>query len=750
MKKITLIKWLFLILVSLVFILELNPGFAAQIKLAWDPNTEPYLAGYKIYWGNGSKSYGSPIDVGNVTQYTLTGLTAGNTYFIAVTAYGLSNNESGSSNEVSGVAKDPSPNKTIPPVFPSPIDPGGPKPDKGKHKGQVPTESSIYVVVSETAVEGFPFGNIKKYEISTMQKASNFSNSAESNSSNNPARIQVVDSMKSLALDSNNVIKDSAKSQWSSHPDGKEIDKGGVGEVLLTRNKPRNIFTFLGDINLKAESNAFEGKNEKLTSSLLGVGPTERDRLIQYIHGYDSYARRKEKDPLKKRRWLLGGIESSRPLAIPYENSQSVIFVGANDGMLHAFDNATGEELWGFIPYELLGRLKDLPTGNGVKHYVDGSPKAYITGSQKIIIFSLGKGGSHYYALDVTNPENPRFLWKIGPETTGFSKMGQTWSTPQIGKIKYKSGEKVVFFIGGGYDENQDGRVQAAEDKKGRVVYLADLLTGEQVWRWDHARDPNMKYSIPSDISSVDTNNDGYIDRFYVGDTGGRLWRFDISEPDPIAWAGSILFNSNAGITGGRQKIFSRPDVTLERGYELVFFGTGDREHPDETKVMNQIYAVKDKGLKSTLIEKDLENVTDGVNNLKGIEGKEGWFMSLENRGEKALASPVIMFGVAYFTTFTPSKEGNTEGIARLYALSYKNGGPILDLNPKNNTEEIKIDLSDRSRVIGTGIPSGVIISAIKGRLIAFTGFQGGVYQTPLRKDSTIIPIWWREVRNKK
>ena len=178
---------------------------------------------------------------------------------------------------------------------------------------------------------------------------------------------------------------------------------------------------------------------------------------------------------------MLGGIADSRPLVVPYENSQSVIFVGANDGMLHAFDDATGEELWGFIPYELLGRLKDLPKANRPQYYVDGSPKAYLTESQKIIVFGLGKGGSNYYALDVTDPDNPKFLWKIGPETTGYSEMGQAWSTPQIGKVKNENREQVVCFIGGGYDENR-----MTDDKKGRAVYAVDIMTGTQVWRWDY------------------------------------------------------------------------------------------------------------------------------------------------------------------------------------------------------------------------------------------------------------------------
>ena len=79
-------------------------GLAAQIRLAWDPNTEPDVAGYKIYYGTSSKSYTGSVDVGNVTSCTLTGLKKGETLFIAVTAYNTSWSESSYSSEVSGAA----------------------------------------------------------------------------------------------------------------------------------------------------------------------------------------------------------------------------------------------------------------------------------------------------------------------------------------------------------------------------------------------------------------------------------------------------------------------------------------------------------------------------------------------------------------------------------------------------------------------------------------------------------------------
>ena len=74
-----------------------------SISLAWDPNTESDLAGYKVHYGTASRVYSQSINVGKVTTYTLSGLTKGNTYFLVATAYDTSNNESGYSNEVSGV-----------------------------------------------------------------------------------------------------------------------------------------------------------------------------------------------------------------------------------------------------------------------------------------------------------------------------------------------------------------------------------------------------------------------------------------------------------------------------------------------------------------------------------------------------------------------------------------------------------------------------------------------------------------------
>jgi hypothetical protein len=101
----------FVITLIILSVLGLSQiALAAQIRLAWDPNTESDLAGYKIYYGTSSRTYTNSIDVENVTTYTLSGLIPGQTYYIAVTAYDTSYNESGYSNEVSGPPTTPTGN----------------------------------------------------------------------------------------------------------------------------------------------------------------------------------------------------------------------------------------------------------------------------------------------------------------------------------------------------------------------------------------------------------------------------------------------------------------------------------------------------------------------------------------------------------------------------------------------------------------------------------------------------------------
>jgi type IV pilus assembly protein PilY1 len=579
----------------------------------------------------------------------------------------------------------------------------------------------------------------------------------------------ILDRTGTKAVDSFGQFYGSSKSYWGSGvQDGGEVERGGVGQVLINRTSARNIYTYLEtNSNLTHSSNAFTKTNTSITPSVLGVSTDEdKNKLIEFVHGYDAY----NTITTAKREWILGSFLHSRPFIIHYAD-RTVIYAGSNDGMLHAFDDSNGEELWGFIPRDLLGRLLELHT-NTPGIFVDGSPKAYITyGSdgyptKAILIFGLRRGGNKYYALDVTNPLVPKYAWKIDPDVplSPYAEMGQSWSSPVIGKIASGTGEQWVVFIGGGYDEGQDEANPPADDK-GRAIYMVNVEDGSRIWKYSNAENSNMSYSIPSDITKLDVNGDGKVDRLYVGDTNARMWRFDIGNTDATAsWTGKIIFQSNPGASEKR-KIFYPPDVTFEKDgsteYETLFFGTGDREAPKITANIDRLYTVKDKNLGTILKDTDLVNVTnyyslsqdDQAAMLNNIKTKSGWYIVLADTGEKSLASPVVFNKTAYYTTFTPTF-GDVlldpcfvgEGTARVYALQYTTGEAVFNLDLTEDTKQGTwvINKDDRSKVIGTAIPSGVIITVIGGQATAYIGVGGGVYTPPLSTRKTLFPLNWK------
>ncbi|MBP1735782.1 MAG: hypothetical protein H6Q53_2069, partial [Deltaproteobacteria bacterium] len=617
----------------------------------------------------------------------------------------------------------------------------------------------MYLAMFKPALKSFWGGNVKKYGIATQKSGS--VNVGD-----------ILDANNSPVMDSDNQIKDSAISYWSGAADGGDVEKGGVGQLLLDRASARKIYTYLGtNADLTNSSNLFSLSNNSITPAKLGLtggDTTGRDKLINFIHGFDAYDENGNRIFNEKRDWILGSFIHSRPVVIHYGTTRSVIYVGANDGMLHAFDDTTGEELWGFIPPTLLPDLKDL-TGEALELFVDGSPKAYLGPDKSVLIFGLRRGGDRYIALDISDPLSPKFMWEISTVTAGYEELGQTWSTPQLGKIANGASGRWVAFIGGGYDINQDSSPVTMSDTKGRAVYVLDIMTGSLIWSYSNANNPDMRYSIPSDITRLDSDGDGMIDRLYVGDTGGRVWRFDVGDPDPGNWSGKMVFNSNPG-TSDHRKIFYPIDVTLERdktnvNYELLLFGTGDREHPKHSATVNRLYAVKDKNSSTVVTEADLMDVTTDILQdttasaeekaavLNALEIKNGWFIKLDqNPGEKCLSMPVVFAGVAYYTTFTPSFGSESdicflgEGTGRIYALKYKTGNAAFNLDAGNDLAGPVVMRSDRSKIVGAAIPSGIIVTFVRGTAVGYVGTGGGVYIPTLPTTKSLIPVSWRIV----
>lgn len=647
--------------------------------------------------------------------------------------------------------------------------------------------SQMYLAMFKPTEKNFWRGNIKKYCIATKNSSGQVIDCSGNVVSDSTVEFGDILDVNGLPVIYQDKIKTTAQSYWSTTPDGENADAGGVGAKLLqTEPSSRPIYTYFGTNPITSAANAFSlsKTTNEITPEILGLtagDTTERDNLVNFIRGYDSYYENEinPQGPGNKKDWGLGSFIHSRPVVIHYGetySNRSVIYAGANDGMLHAFEDSTGAELWAFIPPNLLGTLKNLrgalPNPGAPPFFVDGAPKVYIQWNSTntditsaILIFGERRGGNRYVALDITNPDSPLFKWEISPDgvrnssytltsSTDYSKLGQTWSTPLIGKIKLTEGidvvDKWVAFIGGGYHINQDSESPAIEDPNGNTVYIFDISNGSLIWSFSKANNAAMTHCIPSDVARIDTTSDGYVDRLYVSDVLAQIWRFDISDPDKSTWSGraSILFDSNTG-ESIKRKIFYPPEVTIEKGYEMLFIGTGDREHPKDTLKTNRLYAIKDKNSATTLNESNLYDVTSGITNLAQFNSKDGWYIRLgDNLGEKCLSNTVIFYGVVYYTTFQPGVNESdpcylSEGTARLYAVDYKTGNAVFNLDA--SADEV-ISISDRSIVTGVSIPSGVIITFVGGETVAYAGVEVGVIKPPVPTTKTVYPVNWRIV----
>jgi type IV pilus assembly protein PilY1 len=465
---------------------------------------------------------------------------------------------------------------------------------------------------------------------------------------------------------------------------------------------------------------------------------------------------------------ITGDVLHSEPVIFQYnfpgDISKTVVYFGANDGMLHAvFDeedppsapipNTPGTEMWAFIPPDQLPRLKYLIEGTSHLSYVDSTPKIYFKDDNHngiiettppeddmvILVCGERKGGTSYFALDVTDPFNPDFLWRVNqtddssngyyPPTHFIAELGETWSEPQIGIVKDGAIEKPVFFVGGGY---------SSDNSSGKAVIAINVISGDVVKIFT---DTEMVYAIPSNVYVVDEDDNGVVDKVYVGDLGGQMWRigkfsdgtspltFPNTNEDISTWEAHVFFKTDSF---NSRKFFYPPSVTLEKGFDMVFMGTGDREEPctqppdPATATPDIIAAVKDTHDETSVIvgdaDTDFKDVTDPNAPLPNIPTDDGWYIRLVDDsggavGEKVLSKGTVFYKTFYVTTFTPNDDPCAPGgEAKLYALSHLTGEAVMDYDGDSS--------NDRYKVIGGGIPSKpvIIITSTGTRLLVSVG----------------------------
>jgi Tfp pilus tip-associated adhesin PilY1 len=395
-------------------------------------------------------------------------------------------------------------------------------------------------------------------------------------------------------------------------------------------------------------------------------------------------------------------------------NRAGMVYVGANDGMLHAFDAVTGQEAWAFVPSFIMPRLYLLADKNYSSHhryFVDGTP---VMGDicvsncaptdadpvwKTILVGGVNLGGRGYYALDITDPANPKGLWEF--TSADDVNLGYTYGNPVITKLK--NGAWVVL-VASGYNNVSPG------DGKGRLFVL-DAATGAQVNDFvggiltsaGSEETPNGLAKISAWANYPDYNNTA--ERVYGGDLLGNLWRFDINDTIPPDGREAMVLATLKDGSGNAQPITTVPQLGMvwDR-YPVVFVGTGQLLGlPDTLNTGTQsLYAIKDtlgesghgnpraadtfvkQTMTSGICPKDHSFCTEGqaivtvTKNEVDWDAKNGWYVDFPKAGERVNTDINLIRGTLEFVTNRPQTGACVPaGVSTIYWLDYKTGGYV-------------------------------------------------------------------------
>ncbi|MDH3976018.1 MAG: PilC/PilY family type IV pilus protein [Deltaproteobacteria bacterium] len=458
---------------------------------------------------------------------------------------------------------------------------------------------------------------------------------------------QWIGRLKKKPLDKDGYLKGTFPNYSTDWDAGVILGNNCTGKCLPAAS--RTIFT--------VDNTLFTTSNGSALMPLLGTADLPlTEKLINFVRGIDVYDEDADNN-FTEERWKLADIYNSRPMvaAVPpyyYDDALDnnymkafkefstvakrtpTIYAGGNDGMLHAFEDLSGKELWAFIPPMILPDLKNMistiPRISNTQYYVDSSPiieDVYIGGKWKtIVITGLRFGGRGYFTLDITDPHNPEFLWAVSTDGTSvthwnssgtasdvstyinysaYTKLGYSWSEPTTARMRIAGTDKWVGVIGGGYraiKPDVDFDLPDHAQGVGRQFYVIDLENGAIIGRQDETvitdeASDGIDNSIPANVS-VSGSPDNYMQYLYAGDREGQIWKVNVSgskkyggstDTDPVLWSSCKIFDANASYAdptatpapayadNNRRYIYAQPELSEDSsGNRWIFWGTGN------------------------------------------------------------------------------------------------------------------------------------------------------------------------------
>lgn len=432
------------------------------------------------------------------------------------------------------------------------------------------------------------------------------------------------------------------------------------------------------------------------------------------------------------------------------------LLFGTTQGLLHvvrAGKNATdadrGKEVFTFVPHEMMrdqktAFLKEDSTTGGSANLFYGIDAPWVAYTQYVadgeggltvsdskikesddaeaialkglqwVYGGLRMGGKSYYALNLSDLDNPELKFHIDPASskiykpsstttgvTALSYMGQSWSKPTIAYVKFGGVKKLVMFVGGGYDPGYENAAYNQTNGIGAGVYMFDANNGDLLW-WTSANATaaggaeaftdasdstiNMKYSVVSQINAIDRDSDGLVDNLYFGDLGGQAFRVDLNNAATGADASAKkanfakrvvrLFNEHA--TGGASpRFYEMPSVSIhdsDNGYvAAVAFSSGNRSSPlsgaagtnqagSETSATDGVFVVYDKDVAKTDLygtptlttPTALTSLNSNMSTGVAIAGNSGWKYTYSNTAGayKGMNELYALDGMLYVNVF--------------------------------------------------------------------------------------------------
>jgi len=516
--------------------------------------------------------------------------------------------------------------------------------------------------------------------------------------------------------------------------------------------------------------------------------------LVNYLRGDRSNEGSASTRYYFARTHVLGDIVNSQPVYVQtptasysdtgystFKSAQSgrqgMVYVGANDGMLHAFNADTGAESWAYIPSALLPSLYRLADKNYPathQFFVDGATvqaDIYMSSAWKtILVGGLGGGGRSFYAMDVTTPSSPRLLWEFTYDNSKSAPyivdqdLGYSYGKPVVTKL---SDGTWAVLVTSGYNNVSPGSgrgfLWVLNAATGAVIKKIDTgvgttTSGGTVAGCLVAPCPSGLAKISAWVASAQNNMAAQV---YGGDLYGNLWRFDISALTATGGTATVqLLATLTDASGNRQPITSRPELGLSGSSHVVFVGTGAYLGVTDISTTQQqsIYAIKDPltstsaitGLfgnprantcstastSSACFVKQLLTDTSGTRTATSsvsyawtLSTMNGWLADLPTTGERIDVDPTLQLGTLAFVSNTPGTTGacSVGGSSYLNYLNFANG---LTVSGAGNAGVL---------LSSGGLSSGATLaSTTTGALVAITkASDGSVTSTTVPKSTS-------------